>query len=252
MSTLSTLERCVQILTLFDDATPRLSVEEISARLGLPKSTVYRYVSALKKHRLISEDSRPGTYRLGTRILTLARGVVRSSVQKLALPFMERLRERYGETVILSGLRNNQGVCLEKVEGTHALRVSHDRGAIFPLHAGASGKVLLAYLPAGDQERIINSQELTRFTKTTITDPKRLREELRRIRAQGYAESDGEVTEGTYGIGAPILGRGGRIIAALSISAPKQRLQGEKKEKIVNAVVGTAEKITQEVQGQDI
>ncbi|RLE37818.1 hypothetical protein DRJ12_02320, partial [Candidatus Acetothermia bacterium] len=114
----------MQILNLFTEAAPRLSVDDISARLGIPKSTVYRYLTALKKHRLIAEDSRPGTYRLGEGLLVLARGVARSSVQEIALPFMEELQRDYGETVILSALRNDQGVCLEKVEGTHALRVS--------------------------------------------------------------------------------------------------------------------------------
>ena len=77
MSTLSTLEKCVQILNLFTEAAPRLSVDDISARLGIPKSTVYRYLTALKKHRLIAEDSHPGIYRLGEGLLVLARGVVK-------------------------------------------------------------------------------------------------------------------------------------------------------------------------------
>ena len=252
MSTLSTLEKCVQILTLFTEATPKLRVDEISSRLGIPKSTVYRYLSVLKKHRLVSEDTLPGVYRLGEGILSLARAVTRSSLQEIALPFMEKLQRDYGETVILSALRNDQGVCLEKVEGTHALRVSHDRGAIFPLHAGASGKALLAYLPREDRERIIREQGLPRFTKTTITDPNLLRKELARIRSQGYAESDGEVTEGTYGIGAPIYGRGGKIVAALSVAAPRQRLQGRNKEQIVRVVVEMAREISEEVQAQEI
>ena len=154
--------------------------------------------------------------------------------------------------LILSALRNDRGVCLEKVEGTHALRVSHDRGEIFPLHAGASGKILLAYLPSQEQARIIRTQGLPRFTATTITDPKQMREELARIRAQGYAESDGEVTEGTYGIGAPILDRSGGIIAGISVAAPKQRLQGRNKEQIVRVVVEVARKISEAVQAQEI
>ncbi len=251
MSSLSTLEKCMRILTLFNEATPRLSTEEISARVELPKSTVYRYLAALRKHHLIAEDSHPGTYRLGEGLLALARGVARSSVPEIALPFMERLRQDYGETVILSALQNDQGVCLEKVDARHALRVSHDRGAIFPLHAGASGKVLFAYLPPADQAQIIRTQGLTRFTKTTITDPNRLQKELAQIRRQGYAESDGEVTEGTYGIGAPIMGRNGKIIAALSVSAPTQRLMGRKRTQMIHVVVETARQISEAFQAQD-
>ncbi len=252
MSTLSTLEKCVQILTLFTETTPRLSIEEISSRLGLPRSTVYRYISTLKKYQLIADDVHPGVYRLGEWIFTLARAVTRSSVQEIALPFMEELQRKYGETVILSALRNDRGVCLEKVEGTHALRVSHDRGAIFPLHAGASGKVLLAYLPSEDQARIIHTQGLPRFTKTTITNPDRLMAELARIQAQGYAESNGEVTAGTYGIGAPIFDRRGKVVAAISVAAPVQRLQGRKQTQIIRVVTETAAQISAAVQAQDV
>ena len=251
-STLNTLEKCVQILTLFTEATPRLSIEEISNRLGLPRSTVYRYIATLKKYQLVADDIQPGVYRLGEWIFTLARAVARSSVQEIALPFMEELQRKYGETVILSALRTDRGVCLEKVEGTHALRVSHDRGAIFPLHAGASGKVLLAYMSPADQARIIHSQGLPRFTKTTITDPDRLAAELARIRNQGYAESNGEVTAGTYGIGAPIFDRRGKVIAALSVAAPAQRLQGRNRTRMIHVVTETAARISDAVQARDV
>lgn len=250
--TLNTLEKCVKILTLFSEVAPVMSVSEIAAHLDIPQSTAYRYVSALKRHHLIEQDTNTGTYRLGTKILELARSVVKSSLQDVALPMMEQLARKQGETVILSGLRKHEGVCIEKVEGHHALRVSHERGAIFPLHAGSSGKVLMAYLDESEQDHIIEQVGLPRFSETTITNPGLLKKELKKIRAQGYAESDGEVIRGTYGIGAPILSVPGKILAALSVSAPTHRLEGKKRERMIRLVVTAARKITEGLRAHNV
>jgi DNA-binding IclR family transcriptional regulator len=249
---LTTLEKGIKILTLFTEGTPVLSVPDIAKHLHLPMSTAYRYVSALKQAGLIEEAESTGGYCLGAKILDLARGVPRKNLQQIALPIMNRLVEKTGETVILCGLRDHDGVCLEKVEGHHILRVSHERGATFPLHAGSSGKVLLAYLDARERDEVLGRGELPKFSETTITDPLKLKSELERVRAQGYAESDGEVIRGTYGIGAPILSQAGKLLAALSVSAPTHRLEGKKREQMIHLVVTAARRITEELRAQDV
>jgi len=241
----NTLEKCVRILTLLSDAPTGMNISEISARLNIPLSTVYRYSSELKRHRLLEQDAKTGTYRLGTKLLELASGVAKSGLRDAALPLMEQLSRKTGETVILSGLSGHNGICLEKVEGHHALRVSWERGAIFPLHAGSSGKVLMAYLSEDEQDEIIEQVGLAKFSETTITDRSRLKRELRKIKVQGYGESDGEVIPGTYGIGAPILSLSERVIAVLSVSGPTQRLQGEECQRMLQLVIKTAGEISE-------
>ncbi len=243
---MNALEKCVKILSLFSEVAPVLSVPEIASRLGLPISTAYRHVSALKQHGLIDEASTPGTYRLGTKILELARSVLHKSLQEIARPVMTRLSQQTGETVILSGLHREEGICLERVEGHHALRVSYERGAIFPLHAGASGKALAAFLPAERLEEIIAHMEFTRFSETTITRPDALRAELAQIRKRGVAFSNGEVLPETYGVAAPILTNSGSVAAALSISAPSHRMQGNKRDEVTRLVAGAAKEISKE------
>jgi len=249
---MKTLEKCVRILTLFGELNPSLSVADIASRLSLPKSTAYRYISALKVHGLIEEDTKEGDYRLGAKILELARSISGRPLQQIALPLMERLSDKTGETVILSSLRKQEGVCLEKVEGHHALRVSHERGATFPLHAGASGKVLLAYLDPKEQDEIIKRVGLTKFSKTTITNPHLLKDELASIKEQGFAKSDGEVIQGTYGIGAPIFSPSRNAIAALSISAPSYRLEGKKRKRTIQLVVTAAKEITNVLEARGV
>ncbi len=237
MSTLATLEKGIKILSLFNKTTPALNVSDVATQLGLPKSTAYRYLATLKKHGLIEEDTVPGNYRLGAKILELSQLVSRTSLRELALPFMEWLSRQTGETAILAGLRRHVGICLEKVEGHHALRVTHERGATFPLHAGATGKVLMAHLSGEEQDAAIDDVGLPRFSETTITEPKRLRLELDKIKEQGFAESAGETIHGTYSIAAPIFGRSGRNIAALSVSAPRHRLNDKKTQKKMTALI---------------
>jgi len=249
---MKTLEKCVRILTLFSELNPSLNVADIASRLGLPKSTAYRYISALKVHGLIEGDTKEGDYRLGAKILELARSISGRPLQQIALPLMERVSDKTGETVILSSLRKQEGVCLEKVEGHHALRVSHERGATFPLHAGASGKVLLAYLDPKEQDEIIKLAGLTKFSKTTITNPHLLKDELENIREQGFAKSDGEVIQDTYGIGAPIFSPSGNTIAALSISAPSYRLEEKKRKRTIQLVVTAAKEITDALEARGV
>jgi DNA-binding IclR family transcriptional regulator len=209
-------------------------------------------VSALKQVGLIEEASVAKMYQLGKMILDLARNVPRKRLQEFALPFMRQLSIATGETIVLSTLHAQQGVCVERVEGHHTLRISHALGAIFPLHAGASGKILMAFVNRQEQQKIIEDIGLPRFSDTTITDRHKLLAELAQIRKQGYALSNGEVIRETFGVGAPIISRIGKTIAALSMSAPTHRLEKENRQQMIDLVVGTARKISMEFQSQEV
>jgi DNA-binding IclR family transcriptional regulator len=186
-------------------------------------------------------------YCLGTKILELAHNVPKKSVQETSLPIMAQLSGKTGETVTLTGLREHDGICLEKVDGHHAFRVSFERGTTFPLHAGASGKVLLAHLDPQKQGQIIKELKYDKFSETTITEPKQLKAEIATISKQGFALSNGEMIHGTYGIAAPIFSLSRNVIAALSISAPNHRLEEKQRKQMVQLIVAAANKITDEL-----
>ena len=186
-------------------------------------------------------------YCLGTKIIELAHNVPKKSVQETSLPIMAQLSGKTGETVTLTGLREHDGICLEKVDGHHPFRVSFERGTTFPLHAGASGKVLLAHLDPQKQDQIIKELKYDKFSETTITEPKRLKAEIATISRQGFALSNGEMIRGTYGIAAPIFSLSRNVIAALSISAPNHRLEEKQRKQMVQLIVAAANKITDEL-----
>jgi len=244
---LSTLERCVKILTLFSESTPTLQVHEIAATLQLPRSTAYRYVAALRSSGLLEPDPENGGYHLGYKILDLAASMQRSSLHDLALAHMERISRETGETVILCGLRENAGFCMEKVEGHHALRVSYELGDTYPLHAAATGKAILAFLAAEEQRRVIDAVGLPKLTETTITDASALRKELAKIRRTGFAESYGESLAGTRGIAVPIFSRIGHITASIGISAPEHRAEGANRDRMIELLLAAAETLTQDL-----
>ena len=240
----------MQILTLFSDS-PILQVAEIAKKMGQPRSTAYRYVAALKANHLVEEAEDGPGYRLGPKILELAASMSRRPLRDVARPYLERIGRETGETVILHGLRDQVGVCLEKVDGNQTLRVSYDRGDVYPLHASATGKAIFAYLERKEQKQIIKAVGLEAFTPTTITDSRALEKEFERIHENGFSESDGELIEGTQGIAAPIFSFSGRVVASIGVSVPKHRGEGDNRDLLIRLITEAAEQITRELSSQE-
>ena len=243
---LNTLEKCVGILTLLSES-PQLQVADIAHELELPRSTAYRYIAALRSHHLIDEAAEGRGYRLGTKILELAATMSRRPLRDVASPYLERIGRETGETIILCGLREHEGICLAKVDGTHALRVSYELGDTYPLHASATGKAILAFLDPDERHAIVKEVGLARFTETTITDPGELDRELGKTVKNGYSESDGEAIVGTRGIAAPIFSFRGRVVASIGASVPKHRGVGEMRRRLIDLLVQAAQDITREI-----
>ncbi len=233
----STADRAIDVLLLFDDAHLHLTAAEVSEQLKMPRSTTYRYLQSLRSNQLIEEDESGGRFRLGPRLLQLAR-VARKGIglSEVALPSMEALAARTGETVLLTRSSGDHVVCLERVESQHRVALSYERGHVLPLHAGASAKVLLAFLPEQEIDTILGSLTLTRYTERTVTDKEVLRQQLREIRAAGFVVTDGEVDEGVRGVAAPIFGPDGRVVAGLSIAGPSFRLGDDTLPEAIRAV----------------
>jgi len=243
---LNTLEKCVQILTLLSESS-QLGVTAIAEQLGLPRSTAYRYVAALRSHHLVEEVPDGPGYRLGTKILELAATMSQRPLREVAFPYLERIARETGETVILCGLREHEGICLEKVDGHHALRVSYELGDTYPLHASATGKAIYAHLSPQERAAIVAEVGLERFTETTITEPAALAREADRIGRNGYSESDGEAIVGTRGIAAPIFSFAGRIVASIGASVPSHRGEGANRQRLIDLLVQAAADITREI-----
>jgi DNA-binding IclR family transcriptional regulator len=240
----STADRAIDVLLLFDDQRPVLSAVDVSSKLAMPRSTTYRYLQSLRSYGLVEDDT-SGGFRLGPRVLQLARVARRGlGLPEIALPFMRELAERTGEAVILTRRSDQQVVCVERVESRHRIRLTYERGTVLPPHAGASAKVLLAWLPEAELDEVLRRTKLTRYTERTVTDPKALRRELASIRKAGFAVSYGEVDPGVRGVAAPIRGAEGQAVAGLSTVGPAFRLDDASLPEVVEATRASAEAIS--------
>lgn len=241
----ASLRKGIDLLFLFTEAEPVLSLRDISSRLKLPKSTTYRFVSTLRDTGLLVQDPESRRYRLGARLLSLQPAIIRPvDLRTLAFPFLRDLMERSGETAHLTERRDSLGVIAEVVESPIMLRMAPKRGQTFPLHAGALCRAILAFLPPREVDRILQSGRLKRFTPDTPTTPVALRRALRDVRKAGYAVSHQELTVGACGISAPILGPDGWAIASMGISGPMQRLTEEKRKALVEPVRRAAAEVS--------
>lgn len=245
MQSIKSVEKAIDILSCFTIESPSLTVTEISITTGFNQSTVSRILATLEKKRCMERDTRGGKYRLGIKFHQWKSILSQeASFADLARPAMEKLRDFCGEEVSLYVLNEGKRICVEAVKSHHGVAKVTQVGKLYPLHCGASGKVLLAYLPEKIRHSIIFGRPLEKFTPSTITDPVELEADLEKIRRDGYAVSLEEREKGTYSVVTPVMANRGKIIASLSISGPIFRLSDEQREKNIKAALDAAAEIS--------
>src|SRR5262252_8409139 len=223
------LERTFGILEVFSEARPEWSTTEIARALGLPVPTVHRILAALKRLGYVSQHEDTKRFRLGLGALELgerARAV--ADLRPVAIGPLRQLSAATGETALLTVLtpERDRGVCLERVETSQPLRLSVQPGRQLPLHAGASQKALLAFMPDEEIGRLV-AQPLERCCTATITSRPALRRELAAIRARGWSSSYEETNVGVWGIAVPLLSATD-VVCAVGIAGPSPRLTVER------------------------
>lgn len=223
---LQTIEKASEVLTLFDREHPEWGVREVAEALGLAKSSAHDLLTSLEQVGLLGKNDE-GRYRLGWRLVTLSETLLATTeLRREARPIMEELAEQYRETIHLAVLDDTKVVYVDKLEGKQAVRVElTSLGTRLYAHCSAVGKVLLAYQPEENVQRIIKIEGLPRLTSNTITDAVELEQALVKIRKQGYATDQEEILPDLCCIGAPIHNHTGHVIAAISMSIPAYRFQ---------------------------
>lgn len=224
----STADRTLEVLLLFDDHRPTVTAEEVSRHLGVGRSTTYRYLQSLLGQGFL-EEAGSGTYRLGPKVLDLARLARRGlGLSESARPVMRQLVEELEETVLLTRRSGDAVVCLEREEAERrAVRLSYSPGQLLPLNAGASAHVLLAWEPEREVEAVLRSTTLAAFTPSTLVTVEALRARLAETRTRGYAFSRGELDPDVVGVAVPIHRPDGSVIAALSLAALSHRVRDD-------------------------
>ncbi len=220
------IERMIRLLEVLSQHPEPLGLKQIAQYTGLHPSTAHRILSSMSADRIVDRVE-PGSYRLGMRLLELGNLVKsRISVRELALPIMRELHAQTGETVNLSVRHDDEIVYVERSSsGRSAMRVVHVIGARASLHVTAAGKLFL--LEDGPQRlrEYAKRSGLAAHTKNTITSLALLERELERLQRQGWATDNEEAELGVRCVAAGIRDDSGRLVAALSVSTPGDRMK---------------------------
>ena len=220
------LTRGLRILEFMASKTDGSTITEVVSALHLPKPSVFRMMVTLVEQGYLHRDEDGTTYRLSRKMLSLGYAAVDSlGLVEKSMDVLRKLRDIIGETTTLSVLSGNEGIIIEQVPSNHPVQIIVKIGHRFPLHTAAPGKALLAFLPGDERDKIVDSLEYKRFTKTTITSKEAFLKELERVRASGIAFDRGEELDDLRCVAAPILGCYGYPVAALCASGPSSRIK---------------------------
>ncbi|MGH3030242.1 MAG: IclR family transcriptional regulator [Gaiellaceae bacterium] len=210
-------DKALAILAAFNDGRPELGVSELAAELGMHKSTVSRLLATLENRGLVRRDG--DRFAPGSELVRLGALAIRGlALVGAAREALELLAAETGETVNLAVREGDRALNVHQVHTSHLVGVTDWTGRALPLHATANGKVLLAF---GDGPL---PGELHQLAQKTITDRRKLRAELERVRAAGFAVATEELELGLHAVAAPIFDRFGACAAAVSVSGPVYRL----------------------------
>ncbi len=239
------ISKAFAILDAVARSTKESSVTGLAAQTGMPKASIHRLLQQLEEVGLVRRGLDEKTYFIGHALKrlsidtvgTLSRcGTVREIIASLV--------EDIDETCNLGVLDGSEVLYLERVECRQPLRLLLSSGSRVPLHATATGKLILAYLPEGKAEQLIGDRELEAFTEATLTN-KMLRQELSNIRKSGHSVNRQESIHGVFGVAVPVFDASGHVIAGLAAHAPTSRLDDANYERVLPKLKVAADQISE-------
>ncbi|MFD7921609.1 IclR family transcriptional regulator [Streptomyces sp. NPDC059740] len=242
-----TVDRALRILPLLAEGPAGL--EQVATALEVHKSTALRLLRTLHEHGLVHRqpDQR---YRLGARLFALASQAVENlDVREIAHPHLVELNEKCGHTVHLAVYEENEVLYIDKVDSRYPVRMYSRVGKPVAITVAAVAKLLLADLPEPERRAIAERLDYPRYTPRSITDAPAFLAELAQVREQGWATDLGGHEESINCVGAPVRGTDGRVVAAMSVSAPNVVVSAEELLSLLPLVRRTADAISREYSG---
>lgn len=236
------IHRALAILECFEKGPRELGINDLAKSLSLSPSTVHRIVRALVERGYLAQNEQSTRYTLGPTMIVLGQVTQRLFGLDRVVPLLEEVGRRYGESVTF-GMRDGASVVvLAQIDSTKPMRFSHPPGTRLPLYASALGKALLAgarHVPA--ELRALG--KLKALTSRTRHEHRALSADLATTLARGYAIDDEESVMGVRAVAAPVVGRGGEVIAALGIEGPSEHLPDAWVRQIGKELPGWAQRV---------
>lgn len=221
----ASLEKALDILDAVGASPQGLSQIELSARLKVPRTTLYRLLATLVARGMLRRDSARRVYCLGFRCFEMARSAhAMPDLSAAASVELRALRDLTGETSYLATLDGLEVLSLERCDGAHSQRSQAALGQRKPLHCTSQGKAILSALDEATREALLREITLKALTPRTITDRRRLQAELRVTAARGWSVDDEEIALGVRCVGAPVVDADGKVRGAISVAGPAYRM----------------------------
>lgn len=248
-SALSTFDKGLGVLEALATAEGAggLTLTELSRRLGMHRSTVFRFLATLQARGYVERVPGTSSYRPGVQVLLLASSWLNDlDIRRVAKPILQALCESSQELVHLTILEQGDVVTIDRIEGRQPVSLQTGIGNRRPAHCTASGKAILAYLADDARERIV-AAGLTAMTADTITAPDILRRQLAEVRQRGYAIDQGEHFEGVCCVAAPVFGHERTVVASISIAGPAPRMPASRITQLGEEVVLAAGAVSRQL-----
>ncbi|RCW46195.1 IclR family transcriptional regulator [Halopolyspora algeriensis] len=226
------LARGLTVIRAFDESRPEMTLSEVARATDLSRASARRFLHTLVQLGYVWTDGR--VFALTPRVLELGFSYLSSvSLPEIAQPHMEKLAAQVHESVSVSVLDGDDIVYVARVPTSRIMTVSINIGTRFPAYATSMGRVLLAHLPDPEREAYLERVRLEPLGPHTLKTPDALREELDRVRSQGWCLIDQELEAGLRSLAAPIRGRSERIMAAVNVSSHASRTSGERARRVL-------------------
>ena len=251
---MKSLTKAVAVMDLLVGKNQEMSITEISNALEMPKGTVHRILAALVKYKYVRQEPETKKYGLGIRFFMMQSSSDHfKALRAVMTPLMRELSLKCKETVSAASLVEDEIEYIERFESEMLLRVSIRVGTRFSAHCTATGKVLLAALSDADLTQLYKGRgRLKKCTETSITSMRELKKALEKVREQGFASDSEETLIGVNCVASPIYNMKGEVVAAISISGPRERMTPEKVAEMMILLRETTAKISRELGAPDI
>lgn len=245
---IQSIQRAFDIIDCFDNTNSELSLKDICDKVNLKKSTTFGIIKSLEGCSYLVQNQSTTKYKLGLKFIEKGRIVSESlDIKNIALPYMKNLTDTFKET---SNLCLYDGNYIYSVADIHSdesfIFMSSKVGNKLPIHASASGKVILANFSDEKINKLLEKTEFKKLTKYTITSINEIEDNIKNIRENSYAIEDEEAEIGAYSIATVIKNFDNSIVGTISVTGPKSRME-VKKEEIINSLVNISFSISTEL-----
>ncbi len=246
--TVPSVQRAIQVLEILAVSAEGFSLADLSKRIGVPKSTLFRILTTLKHNSLVNHDEQRRKFTLGIKLLDWGNAALsRIDLKSVAHPHLMRMAHQTKQSYYLAILDHYEVIIVDRVDTPEIWTMVARLGQRSPVHATASGQVLISDVRPDVLEKIIERSGLKKYTPRTITSLRKLKERLEEIKDSGYSVADAEYKPDLCALAVPIFDHHGRVAAALMMALPHSARNSKMLDDMIKMLKLEAAKISQEI-----